>query len=290
MYDPTTSTLQVACTGDSRAVLGQEGPEGKWEAIPLSVDQTGNNPEEEARISKEHPGEEGIIKDGRVLGLVVSRAFGDCRWKWPVELQTGQRKRLYSPRPLAPKYDIRTPPYITAEPVVTTTKIDPKKPSFLILATDGLWDALTSQQSVDLVTGWLEPRALRDSSCTPEPIHEPFDFDHFWRGASWKFVAERTTFQDENVAVHLVRNSLGGNHHELLAGRLAFSSPFSRNLRDDITVQVIFFNVPDLKISTQKLTLLNRGKALILRPTQTHLKARTSLARVDAPDLLRTKI
>lgn len=96
--------------------------------------------------------------------------------------------------------------------------------------------------------------------------------------------------QDENVAVHLVRNSLGGNHHELLAGRLAFSSPFSRNLRDDITVQVIFFNVPDLKISTQKLTLLNRGKALILRPTQTHLKARTSLARVDAPDLLRTKI
>lgn len=127
MYDPTTSTLQVACTGDSRAVLGQEGPGGKWEAIPLSVDQTGNNPEEEARISKEHPGEEGIIKDGRVLGLVVSRAFGDCRWKWPVELQTGQRKRLYSPRPLAPKYDIRTPPYITAEPVVTTTKIDPKK-------------------------------------------------------------------------------------------------------------------------------------------------------------------
>jgi len=41
--------------------------------------------------------------------------------------------------------------------------------------------------------------------------------------------------------VHLVRNSLGGNHHELIAGRLAFDAPFSRRLRDDITVQVVFF-------------------------------------------------
>ncbi|KAJ5042921.1 uncharacterized protein L3040_004312 [Drepanopeziza brunnea f. sp. 'multigermtubi'] len=258
MYDPAASTLQVACTGDSRAVLGREDSDGKWRAIPLSVDQTANNPEEVARISKEHPGEEGIVKDGRVLGLVVSRAFGDSRWKWAVELQKDLKRRLYGPRPLTPKYDIRTPPYITAEPIVTTTKIDPNKPSFLILATDGLWDTLTNQQAVDLVKGWLESRASRDSSRTPEPTHEPFDFGHFRKGVSWKFVAERATFQDDNVAVHLVRNSLGGNHHELLAGRLAFSSPFSRSLRDDITVQVVFFNVPGLESSTQKPTLLDR--------------------------------
>ncbi len=35
VYDSVTSTLHVACTGDSRAVLGQKMPDGKWETIPL---------------------------------------------------------------------------------------------------------------------------------------------------------------------------------------------------------------------------------------------------------------
>lgn len=77
MYDSTTGTLHVACTGDSRAVLAQQKPDGKWEAMPLSVDQTGKNKEEIARLHKEHPGEEDIIRNGRVLGIAVSRAFGD---------------------------------------------------------------------------------------------------------------------------------------------------------------------------------------------------------------------
>lgn len=50
VYDPVTSNLHVACTGDSRAVLGRK-IKGKWEAIPLSVDQTGDNQEEVARLS-----------------------------------------------------------------------------------------------------------------------------------------------------------------------------------------------------------------------------------------------
>ena len=74
----------------------------------------------------------------------------------------------------------------------------------------------------------------------------PFDFAQFWGGVNWKFEEERTTTQDDNVAVHLMRNSLGGNHHELIAGRLAASAPFSRGLRDDITVQVALFNCPGL--------------------------------------------
>lgn len=32
------------------------------------------------------------------------------------------------------------------------------------------------------------------------------------------------------------------NHDELLAGRLAADTPFSRDVRDDITVQVTFFD------------------------------------------------
>ncbi|RJE25695.1 Protein phosphatase 2C [Aspergillus sclerotialis] len=151
LYDPITSTLHVACTGDSRTVLGQRNEDGEWEAIPLSVDQTRRNKDNVARLYNEHPGEEDIVKDGRVLGIMVSRAFGDSQWKWPLELQQDLKKRFYGPVPLTPKYDIRTPPYLTAEPVVTSTKINPSKPSFLIMATDGMWDMLSNEQAVNLV-------------------------------------------------------------------------------------------------------------------------------------------
>lgn len=247
MYDSVTSTLHVACTGDSRAVLGQKGPEGKWEAIALSVDQTGSNEEEVARINDEHPGEEAIAKDGRVLGMMVSRAFGDGRWKWPLDFQQDLKQRFNGLAPLTPRYDVRTPPYLTAEPVMTTTKIDPSKPSFLIMATDGMWDTLSNEQAVGLVEKWLESRAGEKPIIKPDPIYDPFDFGQFENGVDCKFEERRTTVQDDNVAVHLVRNSLGGNHHELVAGRLAFSSPFSRNIRDDITAQVVFFNFPGLE-------------------------------------------
>ncbi|KAJ5950728.1 Protein phosphatase 2C [Penicillium vulpinum] len=243
LYDPFTSTLHVACTGDSRAVLGQKGPDGKWEVIPLSVDQTGSNEEEVARISEEHPGEENIAKGGRVLGLMVSRAFGDSLWKWPLDFQKEMKQKFNGPAPLTPRYDVRTPPYLTAEPVVTSTKIDPNKPSFLILGTDGLWDYLSNKQGVDLVGNWLEQQGNGEKKSESEPADRQFDFGRFWKDVNWKFVEERTTIQDDNAAVHLMRNSLGGNYHELIAGRLAFGPPFSRRVRDDITVQVVFFNV-----------------------------------------------
>ncbi|KAJ6007633.1 protein serine/threonine phosphatase 2C [Penicillium herquei] len=250
MYDSASSTLHVACTGDSRAVLGQQRSDGKWEAIPLSIDQTGKN-KEVARLHKEHPDEEieDMIKKGRVLGLAVSRAFGDSQWKWHIEFQQDIQRRFYGPSPLVPTYNVRTPPYLTAEPVVTSTKVDPSNPCFLIMATDGLWDMLSSQQAVNLVGKWLELKGSdkRDTGSELEPVYEAFDFGHFWKGVSWKFREGRTTVQDENAAVHLVRNSLGGNHHESIAGRLAFSFPSSRRLRDDTTVQVVFFNIPSLE-------------------------------------------
>ncbi|PSS00846.1 phosphatase 2C-like domain-containing protein [Coniella lustricola] len=245
LYDPQTSRLHVACTGDSRAVLGRQSPDGKWEAVPLSIDQTGSNVAEVARLNTEHPGEEGLAQDGRVLGLAVSRAFGDGRWKWPSEATKDFSTRFCGPGALPSKYNIQTPPYITAEPVVTTTAIQSGGPSFLILATDGLWDRLSNQQAVNLVVAWLDSGSLREDrkNSKSEPTsYAPFDFGDFWKGVNPNFVDERTTIQDDNAAVHLMRNALGGNHSELLAGRLALTPPYSRNRRDDITVQVVFFN------------------------------------------------
>lgn len=187
-----------------------------------------------------------MAKDWRVLGIVVSQTFGDGRWKGPLELQQDLKQRFYSLAPLALKCDVWTPPYLTAVPVVTTTKIDPSKPSFLIMASDGMWGTLSNQHAVGLVGKWLESRAAEKITSKPDPAYEPFDFGHFWKGANWKFVEGRTKIQND-IAMHLVRNSLSGNYHELIAGRLAFSSSLSWHLQDDITVQVVFFNLTGLE-------------------------------------------
>jgi len=96
-YDEQSQLLKVACTGDSRAVLGRRNEAGEWEAIVLSADQTGHNEDEIARLAKDHPGEDKLIKDGRILGMAVSRAFGDSRWKWSRQLQEKARDRFFGP-------------------------------------------------------------------------------------------------------------------------------------------------------------------------------------------------
>lgn len=123
-YDARSQLLRVACTGDSRAVLGRRSESGKWTATALSEDQTGGNPNEAARMRKEHPGEDNVVRNGRVLGgLEPTRAFGDAVYKWSRDTAYKLRENFFgrSPSPL-----LKTPPYVTAEPVVTTTKIQPE--------------------------------------------------------------------------------------------------------------------------------------------------------------------
>ncbi|KAG7112653.1 hypothetical protein HYQ45_017198 [Verticillium longisporum] len=217
-YDSRSKLLRVACTGDSRAVLGRRSDSGKWTATALSVDQTGSNPDEAARMRKLHPGEDRV-----------------------------------------------TPPYVTAEPVVTTTKVNPENGDFLVLATDGLWEMLTNEEVVGLVGKWIETQASGSSSNS--------QFDSTWarifgsgnkpqlpvehakgqdvggqktpiRLQQWGIspdAPERFVVKDKNVATHLVRNALGGKNEEQVTALLTLPAPFSRRYRDDLTVQVIFF-------------------------------------------------
>ena len=239
-YQSETQELKVACTGDSRAVLGRRKASGGWEVCALSADQTGNNSDEVARLQKDHPNESKMIKAGRILGMAVTRAFGDSRWKWSREVQEQAHKRFYGPRIIEP---LLTPPYLTAEPVITTTKIEAEKGDFLIMASDGLWDQLTSKQAVDLVGRWLEkhdpskdvpppnlalaPAGLGqrrvDTRQNPEPDvaygEVPCaDEEHF-------------VVADNNAATHLVRNALGGGDEERLCGMLTPGPPNSRDVR-----------------------------------------------------------
>ncbi|KIA75519.1 pyruvate dehydrogenase [Aspergillus ustus] len=263
LFDPRTRTLHVACTGDSRAVLAQQNRDnngsGSWRTTQLSTDQTGSNESEIARVNAEHPGESGIVRGGRVLGLMVSRAFGDGQWKWPVEIQKDLKERFHGPGLLNPRYEVRTPPYITAEPVVTSTRVEDGNAAFVVLGTDGLWDFMGSHQAVELVGRWIDAHAhAHGQKAVDKGSLEPgsdfgvrggqFDFGRLGKKTSepWGFAEGRTTVQDSNSAVHLIRNAFGGAHRELISARLAFEAPHSRRVRDDTTVQVVFFNMKDL--------------------------------------------
>ncbi|KAI9829096.1 MAG: hypothetical protein M1832_000119 [Thelocarpon impressellum] len=267
-YDSRSGMLRVACTGDSRAVLGRRnGPDGKWTATPLSVDQTGGNEAEAARLRKEHPGEEHVVRNGRILGgLEPSRAFGDSFYKWSRETQERIKDSFFGRTPSAL---LRTPPYVTAEPVVTTTRVEPGKGDFVVMATDGLWEMLTNEEVVGLVGQWLEAQSSTSSSSAPSwlgawfhsstkntlPIANPAGASpggddangqrapirqRQW-GLPTSDAHSRFTVQDRNAATHLVRNALGGRDADMVCALLTLPSPYSRRYRDDLTVEVIFF-------------------------------------------------
>lgn len=140
IYDHRHSVLRVACVGDSRAVLGRfESQSGRYKAIQLSEDQTGFNSSEVARIEEEHPGEEGLIdpKTGCLHGLAVIRASGNARWKWDDETNQKAHERFWAYKPM-PQNANKTPPYLTAEPVISESRIQRGRDcDFLILASKG---------------------------------------------------------------------------------------------------------------------------------------------------------
>lgn len=172
-YDTHSQDLRVAVTGDSRAVLGSMNEQGDWTALALSVDQTGSNDEEAARLRKEHPGESStVVRRGRVLGtLEPTRAFGDARFKWTRDIQEKLVRFFFGRR--VPQ-DFHSPPYVTAEPVVTTHKVTPKNGDFLVLGTDGLYELLTNEEIVGLVVQWLnakKPEYFKQISETMKEKH-----------------------------------------------------------------------------------------------------------------------
>ena len=248
-YDSRTKLLRVACTGDSRAVLGRKGPSDKWTATALSEDQTGSTPFEIQRLRTQHPGEEFVTHKGRILGqLEPSRAFGDASYKWSREIQLKVKQFFFgrTPSPL-----LKSPPYVTAEPVITTTKVEPEKGDFVILATDGLWEMLTNEEAVGLVGKWMEKQqpGVAKGSWTSSlfgnknlPVEkqtaDPTSQENEGQRAPIRQLQydilqkdERFVVEDENVATHLVRNALGGRDRDLVCALLSLVSPNSRRYR-----------------------------------------------------------
>ncbi|KAI0754952.1 PP2C-domain-containing protein [Daedaleopsis nitida] len=115
--------IYVANAGDSRSVIGSKG-----EAKQLSFDHKPQNETEKNRIVAAG----GYIEYGRVNGnLALARALGDFEYKKNPSI--------------GPEAQI-----ITCNPDVIDHQIT-EDDEFLILACDGIWDCLSSQQVVNIV-------------------------------------------------------------------------------------------------------------------------------------------
>ncbi|KAL9120564.1 MAG: hypothetical protein Q9187_002882 [Circinaria calcarea] len=228
IYDAISCLLRVACVGDSRAILSHRKEDGTWETAALSADQNLDNSSEASRLREEHPNEPDMIQDDAVLGMFITRGFGDGRWKYSTEIQKMMKDNYFA---RGPRPGSLTPPYLIAKPVVQPGK------DFMILASDGLWDRMKSEQAVLLVGKWLDKKAKRESGVKQVPRQNTY-LQQIASGlplrsqvAWWEVHAESITVVDVNAATHLARNALGGADEELFHGMLTFRAPFSRNIR-----------------------------------------------------------
>ena len=129
--------LIVANAGDSRAVLCRRGT-----AVALSRDHKPMDDDERARIMNAG----GFVQEGRVNGsLALSRAIGDLEYK--------QSKNLSARDQI-----------VTAYPEIKECKLEPGD-EFLVIACDGIWDVLTSQQCVDYVRVRLDADVQLSKIC-----------------------------------------------------------------------------------------------------------------------------
>jgi pyruvate dehydrogenase phosphatase len=141
------------------------------------------------------------------LGLKRYFVIGDARYKWPLSVQ--QVVNPFFGRRIPP--NLLTPPYVTAEPEVTFYERD-NADEFLVIACDGLWDEMSSNTSVKIVT---------------ELIDKGYN---------------------QNYATALIQAAISGYGSGgviLDASRIQHSLsipvPHSRRFRDDMTVGVLFF-------------------------------------------------
>ncbi|KAF1737733.1 Protein phosphatase 2C [Beauveria bassiana] len=234
---------QVTQLAQRRAVRAQWSPElGKPMVDVLSKEQNTCNEQEIARIAAAHPGEEKDIldmNDGHLLGMTPTRTFGNHRWKWPTELVMKARGNCHGP---APHANSKTPPYLTASPEVTTRVVGAR--DFVIMGSDGLWEAIGNEDAVECVSRWLAARREGRPETVVESDESRYDVNEDGSLSRTARAADFAIEDLDNAAVCLLKNVLGGRHRYMVAGALTATEPMSRRVRDDITIQVIFFEAP----------------------------------------------
>uniref|UniRef100_A0A146KPM3 protein-serine/threonine phosphatase n=1 Tax=Lygus hesperus TaxID=30085 RepID=A0A146KPM3_LYGHE len=135
----TKDKLFVANAGDSRAVLSRNGT-----AVDLSVD---HKPEDAIELKRIQNAGGKVTNDGRVNGgLNLSRALGDHFYKRSADLDAREQM-------------------ITALPDVVVETLDRSTDEFIVLACDGIWNSMSSQEVVDFVRPLVQNGETLSSIC-----------------------------------------------------------------------------------------------------------------------------
>lgn len=122
--------LYVANAGDSRCVVCRDG-----KAIEMSFD---HKPEDECERKRIENAGGQVTRDGRVNnGLNLSRAIGDHSYKVNKSLPLSEQM-------------------ITSLPDLKSLDIDRSKDKFMVLACDGIWNFMSSQEVCDYVQERLD--------------------------------------------------------------------------------------------------------------------------------------
>ncbi|XP_027936956.1 probable protein phosphatase 2C 38 isoform X1 [Vigna unguiculata] len=141
--------LYIGNAGDSRAVLGRMDEATKEiKAIQLSEEHNASIVSVREELRSLHPDDPQIVvmkhQVWRVKGLIqISRSIGDAYLK----------RVEFNRAPLLSKFRLPEPfeqPILKAEPAILVQKLCPQD-QFLIFASDGLWEHLSSQEAVDIV-------------------------------------------------------------------------------------------------------------------------------------------
>uniref|UniRef100_A0A7N0U940 protein-serine/threonine phosphatase n=1 Tax=Kalanchoe fedtschenkoi TaxID=63787 RepID=A0A7N0U940_KALFE len=126
--------MVIANVGDSRAVLASTGDDGSLVAVQLTVDFKPNLPQECKRIVEsngrvfcldDEPGVHRVwLPHDESPGLAMSRAFGDHCVK---------------------EFGLISVPEVTQRRITS-------RDHFVVLATDGVWDVMSNQEAVEIVS------------------------------------------------------------------------------------------------------------------------------------------
>ena len=179
----------AANVGDSRAVLCRGGAPLELTTEHRVYGRSPSCASEKARVE----GGGGWVTDGRVCSiLAVSRAFGDRDFKsprLPHLLEMGVQEGVWT-RQHAEGVHFTADP-VTAAPDITEIQLGPED-EFLVLASDGVWDTMTSRQALQIVRKELQRGATVQEAAT--------------------LLTERAIrrYTQDNVAVVVVPLALGG--------------------------------------------------------------------------------
>jgi serine/threonine protein phosphatase PrpC len=137
--DDGKRTLLSANVGDSRAILSRQG-----RAMNLTRDHKPNEERERARIMAQ--GEE---------------------VKWDAHAQVHRVRNLSLSRAIGDKF---AKPVVSGEPEIMHFPVADKDDEFILLASDGLWDVMTSQEVVDYVHECLNPHGLQSEALSADEL------------------------------------------------------------------------------------------------------------------------